>query len=453
MEPVSRREMLLYGALAGVSLAACEQPPDDEIPPPVQPDPSPSPEPPGSRNVRVSRDGFAMHAEPNLAVNPRDPRNLLGACITDAGIAAYASFDGGATWRNHGVLEDSGGGRDPSVSFDAHGRGYVCANTNDLHVWRTDDGGHGFVPPVLATRGHKLDHPWLAADPASGPPEATHLYAAFTGGTDNALLEFIRSTDAGRSFDAPRTIDSARTPAEANMASPSLAAGPDGTIYVAYGVWPPIPRLGLRPEFPTPMRVVCSTDHGKTWNAPIPLGTGVMEVRVAADTNVPGLPAVVAHRHQPFAAVAYIARRSGAPFSDVAVSVSTDRGARWTAAQPIPRLSDDTIFTQPQLAIDETGRLALSAFAHRGTQVDVVLLRAGPFNARFGRPEVITSRPFDPSRGGMQGKHGAWWIGDYQGLAYATGVAHPFWNDSRSGRLEIFSQSVTGDGPTASPGR
>jgi hypothetical protein len=25
--------------------------------------------------------------------------------------------------------------------------------------------------------------------------------------------------------------------------------------------------------------------------------------------------------------------------------------------------------------------------------------------------------PFDPARGTLSGKHGAWWIGDYQGLA------------------------------------
>jgi len=33
----------------------------------------------GLPNVQVSRDGFTMHAEPSLAANPRDPRNLLAA--------------------------------------------------------------------------------------------------------------------------------------------------------------------------------------------------------------------------------------------------------------------------------------------------------------------------------------------------------------------------------------
>jgi hypothetical protein len=71
-------------------------------------------EAPSTGNVRVSRDGLALHAEPNLAVNPRDSGNLLGACIADgeAGpvIAAYASFDGGASWRSLGALPDSRNG-------------------------------------------------------------------------------------------------------------------------------------------------------------------------------------------------------------------------------------------------------------------------------------------------------------------------------------------------------
>jgi hypothetical protein len=39
----------------------------------------------GPANVRVSRDAFTMHAEPSLAANPADPRNLLAACMGLAG--------------------------------------------------------------------------------------------------------------------------------------------------------------------------------------------------------------------------------------------------------------------------------------------------------------------------------------------------------------------------------
>jgi hypothetical protein len=411
---------------------------------PTTPEPAPLPGRPA--NVRVSQDEFVAHAEPCLAVNPRDPRNLLGACIAhdDEGgtrIGAYASFDAGVSWRSLGGLEDSANGRDPTVTFDANGRGYVCANSDDLHVWPTDDGGRTFGAPVLATRGHKLDHPWLAADPSPGPPSTIHLYGAWTG-PDNTQLELGRSTDAGRSFQAPRAIDTVRGPDEANFASPMVAAGHDGTVHAIYGVWPPLPPGLPRPEFPAPIRVISSTDRGQTWGRPVELGTGVMEVRVRPDTNGLGLPTVVAHRQRHLAAAAFVVRRPGAPSADIAVCLSRDRGRTWTAPRRVPRASDDTIYLQPQLAIDEAGTLALSAFAYQRGSIDVVVFVAEPATARFGRPARVTSRPFDPAQGTLSGKHGAWWIGDYQGLASAAGRAHPFWNDPRSGRLEIFTARV-----------
>lgn len=440
---MSRRAALLYAAVAGASAAACERGPAPAT------DLKPTAtfrELPSSGNVRVSRDGFTSHAEPNLAVNPRDDRNLLGACIADgdsgSGIAAYTSFDAGVTWRSHGALEDSSNGRDPTVSFDDAGRGYVCANTDDVHVWRTDDGGRTFLAPVLATRGHQLDHPWLAADPTPGSPSDTHLYAAWTG-PNNTQLEFARSANAGSSFEDPKAIDTVRGTDEANFASPMLAAGPDGTVHVVYGVWPALPRQRLRPEFPAPIRLISSTDRGETWTAPTTLGISSMEIRVAPDTNVPGLPTVVAHRRQPFAAAAFVTRPSGARFTDIAVCVSGNNGGRWTVPRIVPRPDDDTVYTQPQLAIDDTGRLALSAFAHRRGRVDVVVLLANAGTNRFGPPEVITSQPFNPAQGGEPGKHGAWWIGDYQGLASAGGTVHLFWNDPRTGRLEIFTERTS----------
>ena len=71
-----------------------------------------------------------------------------------------------------------------------------------------------------------------------------------------------------------------------------------------------------------------------------------------------------------------------------------------------------------------------------------MVLVAEPTTARFGPPARVTSRPFDPAQGTLSGKHGAWWIGDYQGLVSAADRIHPFWNDPRSERLEIFTASL-----------
>ena len=61
----------------------------------------------------------------------------------------------------------------------------------------------------------------------------------------------------------------------------------------------------------------------------------------------------------------------------------------------------------------------------------------------FGPPLTVTTRSFDPARGVQGGKHGAWWVGDYQGLAASTASAvHPLWNDTRTGALELFTAAV-----------
>jgi hypothetical protein len=51
----------------------------------------------------------------------------------------------------------------------------------------------------------------------------------------------------------------------------------------------------------------------------------------------------------------------------------------------------------------------------------------------------VTSEAFDPTAGVPDTKHGARWLGDYQGLAAGGGVLHALWNDTRTGNLELFA--------------
>src|SRR5438067_2647752 len=114
-------------------------------------------------NVRVSRGHYQAYGEPYLAVNPRNPRNLLGAaqCINGSSLpvpCTFASFDGGVTWHDNGALSlpagDKGGG-DVSVAFTARGTGFVAAhagcdwNVDTVLAWRTTDGGRSFARPVV----------------------------------------------------------------------------------------------------------------------------------------------------------------------------------------------------------------------------------------------------------------------------------------------------------------
>jgi hypothetical protein len=52
--------------------------------------------------------------------------------------------------------------------------------------------------------------------------------------------------------------------------------------------------------------------------------------------------------------------------------------------------------------------------------------------------------PFDPlnSTTASRGKYGAWWIGDWQGIAASAGAFRLVWNATRTGRLDLFAAAV-----------
>jgi hypothetical protein len=431
----------------------------------------------GIANVHVSHDHYGVHIEPSVAVNPRHPRQLLAACQASPTanprfIATYLSFDAGATWQNGALPQPPAGQAPPSddvtVAFDPQGRGYLCAtrasNTpggRAMFVWRTDDGGRSFSAPVaLVPEGVRdLDHPGIAAG-AGQTPSQRNVYVTWGGGADNlhpSDLAFTRSTDGGNSFEPPRTIltDHRRS---MTTAGPRLAAGPRGLVCAACTE---AAHQGPSGDMVAQMVAVCSTDAGQSFAAPVPLGWGSEVIVLPATGSGPAVaagscrkppckggvmpsgsdPAVAAAPHGDALYAAYTTHRPGAAHSDIVVTASRDRGRTWsTPVAATPR--DDVIYFQPNLAADEAGRVGISAFALAHGLVNHVLLLSKPHQLRFRAPLQVTTAPFDPHSPTAGGKHGAWWIGDYQGITASAGAFHLVWNDTRTGKLDLFAATV-----------
>ena len=381
----------------------------------------------GPVNVRVSHDGLAMHGEPSVAANPRNPRSLLGTCIvsgsdvTQGRLATYASFDGGATWRSNGPLPGiPTTGIDPSAAFDAHGHGFVCGlvgselqpHAAGAYVWRTEDGGRNFLTPVTAIAGVS-DHPSLAADRwATSSPGTLYVATALNPG-----LAFTRSADGGRSFPPPVVLD-------AQAAGPVVTAGPGGVVCITYPV--PVPPLSSGNAL---VRVITSTDHGVTFGPPADL----LQMSVQPYFNLPAAAAATASGNIHVAVATY---DNTTHQSELLLFSSRDLGGTWAVSARLAS-SDQVIYLQPELAVDDRDRVAVSAFASNHGHVDVLLFISEPCTARFGPPLRVTSRPFEMSLGAD-----GHWIGDYQGLTATPGAFHPFWNDTRTGHLEIFTATV-----------
>jgi hypothetical protein len=125
------------------------------------------------------------------------------------------------------------------------------------------------------------------------------------------------------------------------------------------------------------------------------------------------------------------------------VTASYDHGRTWsTAVTATP--GDDVIYFQPNLAVDAAGRIAISAFALANGRVSEVLLLSQPQELRFGPPLRVTTAPFNPLNPttASRGKYGAWWIGDWQGIASGAGAVHLVWNDTRTGKLDLYAAAV-----------
>src|SRR5437868_2249307 len=199
MQRPSKPYMLLltFLTLLAIGLSACSGSPDKVQTPTPSPSSSlvgggacvklgPHAQPPYT-NIQVSDDTYLAHSEPMLAEDPQNPLHLVGGSkfFTNPAhyrfkIGFFASFDGGCTWSDGGVLpgfEQYALTSDVSFAFGTHNVVYVAVrNTNKtasaVAVSTSHDGGKTFGLPVSVTlnpanRGFN-DKPWMTVDQTKG---------------------------------------------------------------------------------------------------------------------------------------------------------------------------------------------------------------------------------------------------------------------------------------------
>jgi hypothetical protein len=451
---ISRRS-LIRGGVAVAALAAL--PSCDRTASPG----SASPASTVALNVRVSRDRYKEHVGPSLAANSLHPGQLLVACqgspFAPEFILTYLSVDAGASWDIGGMpAQPPAGpaGDDVTVAFGGDGRGYVCAARSGhgsnltptypdanrgVYVWRTDDGGRSFSAPVTLVEGGYSDHPWVAADQGRSPSRH-NVYVAWGAGASHTGLDFTRSTNGGRSFETPRRIlEEARTPSLVS-AGPQLAAGPDGLVFAVCD-W--TTQQDSSGDMIGQVVAVCSTDAGHSFAAPVHLGAEAAAIALPGDVRPNSGPTVAVSPQGEALYVAFPTHKPGSAHSDIVVTASRDRGRTWS--KPVTATPDDgVIYFQPNVAVDAAGRVAISAFALANGRMDEVLLVSRAGELRFGPPLRVTTAPFNPfdPTTASRGKYGIWWIGDWQGIASGAGAFHLVWNDTRTGKLDLFAATV-----------
>jgi len=398
---------------------------------------------PGARVITLTRHRGYFN-EPSVAINPRNPQQVVVAYQTGARIAD--TQDAGRNWRTSsdtvpGNYAVSG---DVSVAYDNSGHAFLCyiafdklgtdeywgrnATRNGVFVRRSPDGGQTWKQTPVPVIEHATapgipfeDKPYLVADNTQGP-YAGNLYVGWTEFTlAQSVILFSRSTDDGATWSKPIRISTeAGLPRDDNGAVEGFtgAVGPDGTLYV---VW----ADGTHVVFTS------SRDGGRTF-APsrgvIPIAPPYFHITDVDRTD--GFPVISIDPHGGSGAgllyVTWSDYRNGDV--DVFCSTSADRGRTWS---PAVRVNSDPIHNGADqffqwLAVDPVTGAANLVFYDRRDDPEnnnaVVVLARSTDHGRTFHNYVWMNKAFDSNND---------FIGDYTGIAALGGRVYGVWTEER----------------------
>jgi BNR/Asp-box repeat len=320
------------------------------------------------RVVRVTDPAAIRPAEVAVAINPKNPDNIVGASFQSgrppkprAASYTYVTTDGGKTWKTvpaqdaENLVEG-----DDALAFGGDGTAYHAHLSFDgirlprpkraesgILVSSSRDGGLTWDAPVpvinhVNTVTPFEDKPAVTTDNAAGSRNKGNVYLAWTrfdeyGSPDpqcHSHIYFSRSADGGKTFSMPFRISDAAgdcLDSDNTVEGAVPAVGPRGEVYV---VW--AGPLGLVFDK--------STDGGLTFGKDEVVGRmpGGWDFSVAGLDRANGMPVtgvdLSAGPNKGTLYVNWIDERNGDP--DVFVASSRDGGGTWSA--PV-RVNDDAL--------------------------------------------------------------------------------------------------------------
>lgn len=477
MTPRGRGLLAVALAMLGACGPASSPPPPAQLADPLRVS-GPSPYPPGCNPIPAGNPGVGdavafvgAEAEPHLAIDPGDPRHLVGAWQQDRwrggganGVGSAVSFDGGRSWtRSDARFTICSGGTlaggayprasDPWVSIGLDGTVHLLALAFDNH-WagtrsailasRSTDGGLTWSPPARlaleTTRDVSLDKCSLTADWT----RAGHAYAVWDrlsgldGPGDSTVsgpAEMARTVDGGLTWEGPWTLYDPGV--NAQTISSQIVVLPDQTLVNMLVV-----ITGLSAMVPTvEVALLRSIDAGLTWSAtPYTVSAwqsvGIVDPR--GGTRVRGgdvVPTVAVDRRRGALYVAWQQAFGGV--DGIAFSRSLDGGVTWSTPTQANGDASVPAFT-PSLAVAGNGHVGLGYYDWReqptgsGPGLWTTRWLATSTDGGLTWSDAPDGGPFDLRRApDVPG----YFLGDYMGLVGGAG-----------GFTSLFTMSLPGDG-------
>jgi hypothetical protein len=327
--------LLQLAVLGGVLLGAPQSPVEPRLA-----------APPGGAVLELVR-GEGNCNEPSIAVNAKEPRQVVAAFQSPAG-GAY-SRDAGKTWSiaEGTAPTDYKVSGDVSVTFDNQGRAFLCyiafdklgtenywahnATRNGIFVRRSLDGGRTWEKNAAVVIAQKTepgipfeDKPDIVADNTNSR-FAGNVYVGWTEFTlTKSVMLFSRSTDGGVTWSKPSEISTHEgLPRDDTGAVEGFtgAVGADGTLYAAWAD-------GSEIAFAT------SSDGGQSFSSSRAiLKTAPSYFALANVFRANGFPQIGIDPRSNRLFVSWADYRNGD--LDVFCSTSSDGGVQWSEASRV----------------------------------------------------------------------------------------------------------------------
>jgi len=346
-------------------------------------------------------------SEPNIAVNPSDPRQIAASAFTSnpGGTTSttapiYVSSDGGSTWVLNNIVPSAESTHDITLRFASKTNnlyaGILRAGTNvngTRDILRTSSYTGSTAMTLIVTQDN-IDQPYVEAASVTLPASAAPVDRVFVGNEDRALFgPNFNGTGDGRtatidvSQDAGQTAPSGFTHDVVEQRAGTIRNGPptrpavhpDGTVYAIMYRWTKFANGAAT----TDVAVVRDDNWGAStqpFQSLVDGGDNTAGVRVVTGRTLPftgnssglgqerlvgsNLSIAVDPRDS---GVVYIAWADRVATDDYTLHVrrSADRGATWSAD-----LRTVTNATNPALAVNGNGKVAFLYQALTGSGAD-----------------------------------------------------------------------------------
>ncbi|MCP2242461.1 sialidase family protein [Lentzea aerocolonigenes] len=408
--------------------------------------------------------------EPQVAVNPVNPAEMIGATQQDRwpdggarGLSSWITHNGGASWTKLPDVPWSGcqGGptrfgrvTDPWVTYDKAGNAYFIGQPIDsaalglsaISVTSLDRTTGTWRPPQIiqedsGDRGVFNDKVSVTGDPTRpGYAYATWIRGTYPNdGKQHPIADlhsfayrgkpmFSRTTDGGLTWSTPVSMRDSNTYMQGNQ----IAVGPDGTLYnVAANLF----TGAGNNDKGVYMGVMTSRDAGLHWSAPAKIAPIQFAQLFVPDDNFP----IRAEDYLPDIAVdmtsgaVYVvwADGLGAALNKVVLVKSTDGGKHWSGPTVVATGGAGVQSYNHSIDVSDTGMVTLTYWDDRnnvlgdGVATTDIWIRHSHNGTQSWEPEQHLYGPFNhytaPISYFAPSDPRGLFLGDYMGLETISG--------------------------------